>query len=425
MLLIFSGAGLLTTAFYAALTTYLPPESIIVRYCTSHPVEYTEILMFFTGVMALAVKAWGLLGQRKALRTELLPAIRDQRVPASDAGKLADVIARLPRQLQNTLLARRLTGALEFVHQRNTPEGLDEHLRSQADTDAEALEGSYGLIRFITWAIPILGFLGTVLGITAAIANITPEEAVNSIASVTNGLALAFDATALALGCAMGLMFLNYLVERGEQNLLLTVNARAETELLHRFERLDTDGGEYVGILREQGRLLLQSTEKLVVRQAEVWTKSLEEMNGRLDSIEKSQRERLTAGLEKLLERTLSTHQERLLSMEKRLTDETSRLLQQFERIGGALSQTTGAMNAQAQRAAEQATLLSQLLESEQQIQRLQTTLSQNLQTLSHSGAFEQALHSLTAAIHLLTARAETPAAYGVGSARGRQGNAA
>ena len=109
-----------------------------------------------------------------------------------------------------------------------------------------------------------------------------------------------------------------------------------------------------------------------------------------------------------------------------------NRLVQPIEkvlghRIGQALGQTSAAMNTQAQRAAEQAALLSRLLESEQQIQRLQTTLSQNLQTLVQTGAFEQALHSLTAAIHLLTARAETPAAYAAGSplVRSRPGNAA
>jgi hypothetical protein len=46
------------------------------------------------------------------------------------------------------------------------------------------------------------------------------------------------------------------------------------------------------------------------------------------------------------------------------------------------------------------------LQEGDKHIRRLQETLNQNLATLAGSGTFEQALHSLTAAIHLLTARA-------------------
>jgi hypothetical protein len=41
--------------------------------------------------------------------------------------------------------------------------------------------------------------------------------------------------------------------------------------------------------------------------------------------------------------------------------------------------------------------------------------MHQNLQALAASGAFDQAVHSLTAAIHLLTARAGAAALPGAG----------
>ncbi|MEI2659369.1 MAG: MotA/TolQ/ExbB proton channel family protein [Bifidobacterium adolescentis] len=56
------------------------------------------------------------------------------------------------------------------------------------------------LIRTITWAVPILGFLGTVIGITMAIANITPDQLESSLGEVTAGLAVAFDTTASVTG---------------------------------------------------------------------------------------------------------------------------------------------------------------------------------------------------------------------------------
>ena len=87
--------------------------------------------------------------------------------------------------------------------QRGSADELDDQLRNLADTDALALESSYALTRFITWAIPIIGFLGTVLGITGAISGVTPEVLEKSLSTVTDGLALAFDTTALALGLTM------------------------------------------------------------------------------------------------------------------------------------------------------------------------------------------------------------------------------
>src|SRR5207253_5685714 len=120
---------------------------------------------------------------------------------------------------------------------RGSANELDDQMRALTDNDTVALEQSYSLIRFITWAIPILGFLGTVLGITGAIANVSPEQLEHDLQSVTNGLALAFDTTALALGLTMVTMFLSYLVDRGEQGVLVAVDEFADRQLAHRFER--------------------------------------------------------------------------------------------------------------------------------------------------------------------------------------------
>src|SRR5207244_8605518 len=128
---------------------------------------------------------------------------------------------------------------LEFVHSRGSANQLDDHLRSLADADALVHEESYSLLRFITWAIPILGFLGTVLGITGAISGVTPEILERSLSHVTDGLALAFDTTALALGLTMLLMFSSFLVERAEQSVLEAVDRYADREFAPRFERTD------------------------------------------------------------------------------------------------------------------------------------------------------------------------------------------
>src|SRR5207244_5326669 len=141
--------------------------------------------------------------------------------------------------LQTTLIVRRADAILDFLCSRGSAADLDDHLRSLADTDALALEGSYALTRFITWAVPILGFLGTVLGITGAISGVTPEVLENSLSTVTDGLALAFDTTALALGLTMLLMFSSFLVERAEQSVLEAVDRYADREFAPRFERTD------------------------------------------------------------------------------------------------------------------------------------------------------------------------------------------
>ena len=68
-----------------------------------------------------------------------------------------------------------------------------------------------------------------------------------------------------------------------------------------------------------------------------------------------------------------------------------------------------------AQAVAAQVEVLAELQDNEKHLQRLQETLNQNLTALAGVGTFEEALHSLTAAIHLMTARTATSAAARVG----------
>ena len=116
--------------------------------------------------------------------TGWLPAWNGVPATARDAGAWARQVASVG--MKTSWLARRYANALGHVERRRSAAGLDEHLRTLADADAMTLEGSAALTRFITWAIPILGVLGTVLGITGAISGVTPEKLEASLSTVTD-----------------------------------------------------------------------------------------------------------------------------------------------------------------------------------------------------------------------------------------------
>src|SRR5262249_27444728 len=168
-----------------------------------HPVEWVEVVLFCCALSGLLLKAGGQWQERAGGRYQVIPAWDAKRVGLAEAGPLRALLWDLNRAWHGTWLVKRVAGILDFVTSRGAANDLDDHMRTLSDNDALALEGSYSLIRFITWATPILGFLGTVLGITHAIANVTPEVLEHSLSGVTDGLAEAFDATALALGLTM------------------------------------------------------------------------------------------------------------------------------------------------------------------------------------------------------------------------------
>ena len=102
--------------------------------------------------------------------------------------------------------------------------------------------------------------------------------------------------------------------------------------------------------------------------------------------------------------------EQRLATLEKHAVEQSAGLLQAFTALANAVQSTGREQQSSLARVyggmAEQAAVLSGLQEGEKQLIRLQETLQQNLSALAGAGAFEEAVQSLTAAVHLLTARA-------------------
>jgi hypothetical protein len=385
-------------------------DETVVRY-VSHPVECVTVVLFCCALGALGTKMRRSVTERRACRTAILPAWDGKAVQVSEAGKLLGGLGRIPARLQNTYLFRRVHAVLEFLCQRGSATELDDQMRSLSDNDVMTLEASYSLTRFITWAIPILGFLGTVLGITQAISGVTPDKLEAGLNSVTDGLATAFDATALALGLTMITMFCSFLVERTEQGFLEEVDRYAERELAHRFVRLAADSEPFVAVVKQNSQVLVDATEKLVERQAKVWLKSFTETEQRHAQLQAQSQDTLTSALAAALEKTLDSHARRMKELERQGMEQSSRILEQMTALAAAVRDTSREQQASlkgiADALASQTAALGSLQEQEQHLVHLQSLLQQNLQALAGSGAFEEAVHSLTAAIHLLTARAQ------------------
>lgn len=380
----------LAVGVLGACQTHAPEGSFFRRY-TSHPVEKVEVVLFCCAIAVFACKAWRTLGEKLAGWRSLLPAWNGQAVPASEAGSLLYTLRKQPWRVQRSRLGRRVAAILDFVMQRQSANDLDDQLRALADEDAIALDASYSLTRFITWAIPILGFLGTVLGITGAISGVSPEVLENSLGSVTDGLALSFDTTAVALCLTMVTMFAAFLVERMEQGVLEGVDAYAERELSHRFVRGTIESDAIRTLVEKNGETLLQTTEQLVQKQAEIWAQSLGKIEARHEGMLQQQQAQLSKAIEAALGKTLQGHADRISQIEQQMLQHTGKLFERMQSMAVSLQALTATFH--------------QIQKDEHQLVRLQTVMQQNLHTLAGGGAFEQAVHSLTAAIHMLTAR--------------------
>ena len=375
----------------------------------SNPVECVEVVLFCCAISALGAKVLRNRVERRACRIDVLPPWDGRPVPPAEAPKLLAALRKQPRRILNTFLGQRVAAVLEFLYQRGAADELDDQMRTLADNDVVSMEGGFALTRFITWAIPILGFLGTVLGITTAIHGATPEVLEKSLSSVTDGLSYAFDATALALALTMITMFLSFLVERDEQGVLDAVDRAIDRGLAHRFQRVGADAGPFAQAVQQNTQAMMEAMGQLVQKQAEVWARTVAEMDRRSEEMHAKPREQFVGAVESALEKTLETHAKRLATLEGKTTEQTGKLLQQMAALAAAVRDTGREQQATLVRVAEgvaaQASVLGRLQEGESNLVHLQAVLHQNLAALANASSFEQAVHGLTAAAHLLTAR--------------------
>jgi len=389
-------------AFYAPLHSGKWNSPFLMRYFAGHVVEHVATTLFFVGLAALLIKALDVAAQNKLLSSNLLDASPSGGQPVEHSQALIERLARQPAGLQDAYLIRRLREALEYVHRKRSAETLDEELRSLADVDVARMHATYALVRIIVWAIPILGLLGTVIGITAAVANLSPQLLESSITKVTAGLGVAFDHTALALGLSMGLMFSQFLVERYETLLLSAVDARASAELVGRFAtgsaRAGTDGAS----LRQIADALIRTMQLLVERQTELWQATIDKAHGRWSELSGATGKQLETALSSALGQSLELHAARVVQSEQVMAEQNRR---QWAEVQNALVHNAQSLTAHQRELARQGEVMLQVLQATGDITRLETELNRNLEALAGSRNFEQTVMSLAAAIHLLNGR--------------------
>lgn len=222
--------GLAVVATTAAFTAMVPlKDHYFVQMLTERgAVQYVTVLFSFWAAAILLIKLQKARLQWRALRYDLVPSNPDFVLSVATADP---VLARLravcddPRRF---ILFNRIELALSNLKNMGRISDMDNVLQSQASNDEDVMESSYALVRGLIWAIPVLGFIGTVQGLSQAVGKFgavlsdTAEiSAVKpALQGVTGGLAVAFETTYVALVAALAIQLTLTLVKKWEEQLL-------------------------------------------------------------------------------------------------------------------------------------------------------------------------------------------------------------
>lgn len=300
----------LTAAFYAGLPHLPVYRAEAQRYFCAHWIEYATTGLFFVGMATLFFKSLRIPFERAALQADVLEGLAPKaNQPASAmADQIEQHLRLVARQTADSIVVRRIREVCEYIRARCSADGLESHLNYLAEIGSGRAHQSYALIRTITWAVPILGFLGTVIGITMAIANVTPDQLSSSLNDVTAGLAVAFDTTALSLALSMILVFATFVIERAEQQHLDGVEDFLVQRLTALFPAANTPSHPLLEAESQTAQQWIRETELLIQVQQEEWRRTMDELRKRwMETLELQQRQ-LAESLQLVTRQTVADH---------------------------------------------------------------------------------------------------------------------
>jgi len=186
--------------------------------------------------------------QRTAFQLELLPTEEGARILPEDARPLSRKLDQVTARYGTSILSNMIRlGLGKYAVSKSGPD-VAEVVRNQVDVEESRLVTSMSTVNYLVWAIPAIGFLGTVRGLAGAMGLARPQEQTVSqsidkyMQMVKGHLDTAFDCTFIALALSLVLMYLLHSVQRSEETLVIDCQDYCQEHLLLRL--YDPPGNE-------------------------------------------------------------------------------------------------------------------------------------------------------------------------------------
>ena len=184
---------------------YVPERSfyVIVRILSKRPVF---ILMLWAFAI-MAIKANASINERGLLREDLIPIRVGESINPDSATDYLRQLEGLDDSKKGLFLTRTLINGLKRFTTTKNVQDVSTATHTMVESEAERLESELSMIRYIAWAIPSIGFIGTVRGIGAAL-SLAHRAVDGDISGVTQNLGVAFNSTFIALLISIVIMFM-------------------------------------------------------------------------------------------------------------------------------------------------------------------------------------------------------------------------
>ena len=220
-------------------------------------VPYVIVFTVFWSIFILAIKLFKIYNQKDAIDDMNDIMAGYEKIRFDDVDRIFEAVRAKIQSPFNRILVRRVWNGLECFRATRSMDETSNTLRYEEDIDYASMESSYSFVKVFIWAMPVLGFIGTVIGVSQAVRMFSTfiqtiehlDEVKSALGGVTTGLAVAFDTTLLGLVAALPSMLVNTFVQKTEADFLTSVD---EFVLDNVISKIDTqaavEGPEIPGI---------------------------------------------------------------------------------------------------------------------------------------------------------------------------------
>jgi biopolymer transport protein ExbB/TolQ len=308
-------------------------------------VSFTNTLFFTWAISILYLKYQKLRHQRKALLLDVLPWEMGAEINAENVGSFIDNLYKLPRSLRDSMMVNRIRKSLELFEVKQNVGDVTNMLSSQSDIDSMRIGGSYALLKAFLWAIPILGFIGTVIGLSHAISGMNfagmadLKEITATLGNVTGGLGTAFDATLLGLVFALALNFPLNGMMKSEDDCLNDIDSFCNEILLPRLnDGGSLAGGDTAGIMEVLVKAVANSQKEFLV-DLNALSAKIKEQADNLDKRAAAHQERVDAEFSRAVNRMREDFTQSVSEAIKQSTDYNRALASGIQSLNNVLKE--------------------------------------------------------------------------------------
>lgn len=210
-------------------------------------IPYYTVFLSCWCLAFLLIKWRKLNVQKRALNIELVPDSADYVVSPMNAQKIIRDINDKVCRGEDFMVLWRIECALSNLRNIGRVADVSSFLSDLAENDSNFIENSYTLPKGLIWAIPVLGFIGTVLGLSQAVGGFGAVVAggadldalKGALGGVTGGLATAFETTLIALIAALIIQLIMTLLQQKEEEFLDDCSAYCHRNLTSKLKMLD------------------------------------------------------------------------------------------------------------------------------------------------------------------------------------------